>query len=465
MKRCAECGLVASDETPACVGCRGQAFVAEPARLVDGRYAIEGELGAGSMGRVYLARDVGLDRQVALKRIAPGAAGEATEARFRREAAALARIRNEHVVQVYSFGPHGDSYYFAMEYVRGRNLEAIIEEHAAHGSHVPLARALTILAQVAEGLSAAHGAGVVHCDVKPANIVIEEHTGRPVLVDFGLAYRERASSSPGGVTMGTPAYMAPEQGPLAEVGARVTGAVDVYSFGCTAFDLLTNRPPFVAQSVIELLRQHAHVDPPRLSSFRPELGPLDPVIARALAKRPELRFRDFAELREALLKDGAAWMGALAPESPVERTEPFSAVDVLVVDDDEAFRRFAARAAQLALYRTAVRVTSVGSGEEAIAAARERRPHLVLLDYDMPRVDGVSTLSALRALPGGTDARVIVVSARAGAEERWKFGVLGVSDFVQKPVSLPALVDVLSTIAARNAWVGLAGGAGRESEG
>ena len=259
--------------------------------------------------------------------------------------------------------------------------------------------------------------------------------------------------------------MAPEQGPLASDESGVTGAADIYAFGCTAFDLLVNRPPFIADAIVELLRQHAHVDPPRLSSFRSELGPLNPVIARAMAKRPELRFPSFAALGEALEEAGAAWLTAPTHDSGIRATSPATIVSILVVDDDDDFRRFAARAAQLAFYRTPVRVRSVRSGKEAIDAAREDAPQLVLLDYDMPGVDGVATLSGLRALPGGTRARVIVVSARAGAEERWKFGVLGVGDFIEKPVQLPALVETLARIAERSGWLDAMASEASESNG
>jgi len=163
---------------------------------------VEAQLGKGAMGVVLRVRDIGLDRDVALKLIAPPFIADPSAAtRFRREAAALAAIRNEHVVQVYSFGPHEGSFFFAMEYVRGPTLEALMRQHADHGAFVPLHRALTILLQVASGLDAAHHAGIVHRDVKPSNIVIEEHTGRPVLVDFGLAHRGRLEASE---VVGTP---------------------------------------------------------------------------------------------------------------------------------------------------------------------------------------------------------------------------------------------------------------------
>jgi serine/threonine-protein kinase len=398
------------------------------------------------MGVVLLARDVALDREVAVKLIAPGPADRAEAgARFRREAASIAAIRHNHVVQVYSFGAHDGSWFFAMEYVRGPSLESVLADHQRHGAFVPLHRALTVLLQVARGLAAAHASGIVHRDVKPANIVIEERTGRPVLVDFGLAFRLRPDGEDV-IHGGTPAYMAPEQAGSLDISP----ATDVYGLACTAFDVLANRPPFDGETLMALFLQHSTASPPRLSSLRPELAPLDPVFARALAKQPTLRYASCGEMADALELAAAPWLVRPAAPDAGEETSNAEgpAVSVLVVDDDEDFRRFAARAAQLAFFRAPLRVTSVGSGAGALESAKRRLPSLVILDYDMPGLDGIATLSSLRALPGGTSARVLVVSAKAGAEERWKFGVLGVSDFLQKPVTLQALVDTIARAGA-----------------
>ncbi len=453
---CAICGGPLEDPGLLCASCSGTPGDRGAAQLVDGRYAIIGELGSGAMGVVYLARDVGLGRDVALKLIAPRAlAAPGAAGRFRDEAAALASIRNDNIVSVYAFGPHDGSLFFAMEYVAGRTLEELIVEHARHGSTIPVHRALTLLTQVARGLAAVHARGLVHRDVKPANIVVEDGTARPVLVDFGLALRD-APDAPEAERGGTPAYMAPEQGPLALPSTRVTLASDVYSLGCTAFELLTGRQPFLGDSIDDLLRQHAEAPPPLLSAIRPELASLSGVIARCLAKRPELRFESCALLADALEEAGAAWLEVFRGASTMDlaRTGSFpaaepTAVRVLVIDDDDAFRRFATRAAQLAFYRTPVKVVSVASGEEAVREARRAPPHLVLLDYDMPGLDGVMTLSALRALPEGAAARVIVLSASAGSEQRWRFGAMGVSHFVSKPVPFEQLVEGLASVAQR----------------
>jgi serine/threonine-protein kinase len=416
------------------------------------------------MGIVYLAHDIDLAREVALKIVLQTQPneGDVSDA-LRREAAALASIRHENVVQVYGFGPHQSGYFIAMEHVRGRSLDHLIASFAAHGGFLPLHRALTILVQIAGGLDAAHAKGLIHRDVKPGNIVIETQTGRPVLIDFGLALR-LAQDDPGDGS-GTPLYRAPEQ--AIHRKERLGPGADVYALACTAFELLVNRPPFMADTVEELTRLHVLAPPPRLSSLRPELAALDDVMARALAKRPDWRFGTVLELRDAFAIAGSDW---IAPSTQLPTTTPppastvtvfdrpdtvleRPALRVLVVDDDDDFRKLSGRAVQLALFDLPLRLAAVASGADALASARRRPPQLVVLDYDMPGLDGLETLSRLRAQPHGTDARVVVVSGRVGDGERYQFELLGVEDFVRKPVQLPELVHALDAIARRNGWI------------
>ena len=160
----------------------------EPGSEVEGRYRIVERLAAGSMGVVFRAEDIWLDRPVAIKVVDQTFAADELAARsFQQEARSLAQIRHENVVHVYTFGRHEGSFYIAMEYVDGPTLDAIIESHAERGETVELGRALRILHAIGRGLSAVHDRKLVHRDVKPANVVIETDSGRPVLVDFGLA--------------------------------------------------------------------------------------------------------------------------------------------------------------------------------------------------------------------------------------------------------------------------------------
>jgi serine/threonine-protein kinase len=463
MIRCARCNLAVPEGAAKCIRC-GEVVGEEgtPPVLIDGRYAVETEVGKGSMGVVYKGRDTGLGRTVALKVIAPELARNSTFVeRFRREATALASIRNDHVVQIYAMGMHEGAYFYAMEFIEGRNLEAIIREHSEHGTHVPTYRALTILRQVAQGLAAVHATGIIHRDVKPANIVIEDRTGRPVLLDFGLARpvlsRDALRAT---AAAGSPPYMAPEQIAPDPDNEQISARTDVYALGCTAFELLTGAPPFESEGIYAVLHRHLHEPPPRVSQRRPDLSMLDEVLARALAKDPLQRYESCTAFADALDDATMRWKTAhptLPPPPDAGSVAPFflpprserPALRVLVVDDDPIFCKVAARAAQLALPDHKVEVTETSSGVKALAACVRAPPHLVVLDYDMPGPNGIDTLSELRALPGAAQATVLVVSASVGAMERWRFSVLGVKDFLAKPVTLRDLVDTIARLTQR----------------
>ena len=423
------------------------------ALMVDERYRIEAELGRGAMGVVYRATEVWLERPVALKLIAPALVGDASVAmRFRREAKALASIRSLHVVQLYAFGHHEASYFFAMEYVRGRSLKEILAEHRAHGDTIPVHRAVTILRQIAEGISAVHAAGIVHRDVKPSNIIIEEDTGRPVLVDFGLAAPGDDATT--ALAMGTPLYMAPEQTMLTESKLPITPRTDVYSLGCTAFEMLAGRPPFPGGDTMELMRMHARLTAPLLSSFRPDCAAFDKVLARALAKDPAQRYESCVDLANDLVAVGTRWrtghLTSRPPPMPFDKNAPLR---VLIVDSDAAFAKFAAQAVHNAFFPfnkdLRVQISAAGSGDEAIELAEVEPPDLVLLDYDLPGLDGVDLLSQLRSLPDCARARIVVRSRLIQEEERWRFSVLGVRDFVAKPTMFLTLVRGLQKVAER----------------
>jgi len=267
-----------------------------PGTTVSG-YRVEALIGRGGMGAVYRATEEGLGRSVALKVIAPElAADERFRERFLGESRIAASLDHPHVVPIYQAGEEGGLLYLAMRYVEGYDLAALL---AREGTLEPR-RCLELLAQVAEALDAAHERGLVHRDVKPANVLIAEAAGREhcYLGDFGLTKRTGSLSgvSVAGDVVGTLEYVAPEQ----ITGEALDERSDVYSLGCVLYECLTGQAPFPRATDVALLWAHVHEEPAPPSKVRPELPrELDPVLTRALAKEPARRYRSAGELLAA----------------------------------------------------------------------------------------------------------------------------------------------------------------------
>ena len=266
-------------------------------------YRLEARVGAGGMAVVYRARDERLGRLVALKVLAPGlAADEEFRRRFIAESRAAAAVDDPHIIPVYEAGEADGVLFIAMRFVPGSDLRAVL---AREGSLEPAA-VTEVISPVAAALDAAHRAGLVHRDVKPANILVDERPDRAphvYLSDFGVS--KGAMSSVGmtasGMFLGTAEYAAPEQ----IQGLAVDGRTDQYALACVAYQLLTGVTPFQRDQGMAVLFAHMSEPPPSLTSRRPDLpGAADQVLARALAKVPEKRYgscREFADaLRDAL---------------------------------------------------------------------------------------------------------------------------------------------------------------------
>jgi len=259
-------------------------------------YEIMRLVGVGGMAAVYQARDVQLGRVVALK-LPTG--DEAAVVRFVREARAVAAVDHPHIIPVYAAGEAPDgTQYIAMRFVPGGTLAGVI---AASGVLTPR-RAAGFISPVASALDAAHGAGLVHRDVKPGNILVDTRRGgpeHPYLTDFGIV---RAMLSAGTLTLagqflGTPDYAAPEQAG----GQAVDGRADQYALACVAFEALTGTVPFKRDLPVAVLYAHASLRPPRPTSIRDDLPPgVDDVILRALAKNPDHRYPTCADFGDAL---------------------------------------------------------------------------------------------------------------------------------------------------------------------
>lgn len=261
-----------------------------------GRYEVQQEVGSGGMARVYRAFDTQLQRTVALKVMASQLEADPEFARrFQREAVLAANLRHPSIVTVYDVGEHEGLRYIAMEFIQGKSLHMILRERGALG----LGYAVSVLKPLGDALDYAHAQGAVHRDVKPHNVLIDTD-GRVMLADFGIAQppnAEREGLTRTGIFMGTPEYISPEQ---AE-GRRVGGQSDLYSLAIVAYEIVTGRVPFSGNTP-QLILAHVQKTPPMPSSLAPHLPEeLNRVLARALAKQPNARFKRGAGLVEALM--------------------------------------------------------------------------------------------------------------------------------------------------------------------
>ena len=273
-----------------------------------GQYEVLELIGEGAMGSVYRAYHAQLDRTGAVKVMHAISPDRDSIARFRHEAQAIARMRHPNILNVFDFGEYEGTPYMIVEFVPGGNLAGRMNDGL-----LPWGTVMRFLHGIAAGLDYAHAQGIVHRDVKPANVLLEKDETL-VLADFGLAKLLQGSSlqSLTGVTTGTPAYMAPEQ----VTGHEVGPAADRYSLATIAYEMLTGSIPFEGQGVIELLYAHVHSEPARPSSLNPQLNEkVDAVILRGLAKDPGSRWATCEQFVNALGKA----LGAKATAG-IERT-------------------------------------------------------------------------------------------------------------------------------------------------
>ncbi|HTR21679.1 MAG TPA: serine/threonine-protein kinase [Gemmatimonadales bacterium] len=252
-------------------------------QLLAGRYSIERELGRGGMGIVLLARDVALDRLVAIK-LLPSHYAASAEARdrFLREARTAAGLSHPNIVPIHAVEQHGDLVFFVMGFVDGETLR----ERVARTGPLPPRLATKVMQEVAWALAYAHQRGVIHRDIKPDNIMIERATDRALVTDFGIAVGGRAGGAGAGEVIGTAQYMSPEQA----CGEAVDARSDLYSLGATVFFALTGQPPFEAANLPAVLVQQVSRPAPLVQAIRPEVpARLGDLIDRCLQKDPAAR--------------------------------------------------------------------------------------------------------------------------------------------------------------------------------
>lgn len=288
----------------------------ESGRVLGGRYELLHRLGRGGMADVFRAFDRVLERRVAVKVLsADRAEDESLFERFRREARTSASLNHPNVVSVYDTGIDDDVHFIVMELVEGPSLVELLQGEGP----LEAARAVEILRPVAGALAAAHSQGLVHRDVKPANILFDR-AGTPKVSDFGIARVVSAVTQTTSV-YGSALYIAPEQAR----GATVDGRADIYALGCVLYELLTGRPPFVADTPLAVVYQHLHASPESPSRLRPGIPPaLDAVVLRTLAKDPDDRYAHMDELRADLERLAAGMPPVAASDGELDRTRPLT---------------------------------------------------------------------------------------------------------------------------------------------
>jgi serine/threonine protein kinase len=288
-------------------------------RILGGRYRLSSLLGVGGMARVYLASDRVLERQVAVKVLTPPYGQDPVFVeRFQREARSAAGLSHPNVVAVFDSGSDADQHYLVMEYVAGPSLAQLLHRQ---GRLAPR-RAVELAIQVCAALAAAHAQGLVHRDVKPANVLVGPD-GRVKVTDFGIAKAAAATTLTGtGTVLGTAAYLSPEQAQGRPVDARS----DLYSLGCVLYELLCGTPPFGSGAdspAVAVASRHLHQPPEPPSARNSQVdAALDAVVLTALAKDPAQRFQSAIELQAALEQVLAGETVAAGPGQPAAAAVP-----------------------------------------------------------------------------------------------------------------------------------------------
>ncbi len=464
-----------------------------------GKYEVQGILGRGGMGTVYKAFDPAIHRQVAIKTITKSALDPSelqyAIARFRHEAQAVGRLTHPRIAAIYDYGEDVDLAFIVMELVNGKSLY----EHLQNKAKFDLAEIGEIVRQLLDGLGYAHAQGVVHRDVKPSNILINDD-GRIKISDFGIAHLDSSSLTQVGEIMGSPGYMSPEQFTGEEPDART----DIYSAGVIAYELLAGRKPFTGSNV-EIMRQVIGERPVNPSEFNPRISvQLDWATHKALAKKREDRFQTSREFALAFVQGIAASLRtAKAAEEEKDRDVPTQRLDpklvsaarvisglqaaktaepaaasapavaptfdtggkkarLLFVDDEERILN-----ALRSVFRNQYSVFTAGSGPEAMEFLKRFRPHVVISDQRMPEMAGVELLRQVRdiaphtvriLLTGYSDLASIVGSINDGEVFRfiskpWNNAdiqktigeaaaiALELADMASSPVIVPDRVD------------------------
>jgi serine/threonine-protein kinase len=428
--------------------------MSDPAKI--GKYLIQGHLGTGGMGVVYKGWDPAIARAVAIKGLQKETISDDDAdfviGRFRQEAQAVGRLVHPRIVQIYDYLEDEKAAYIIMELVHGQTLA----QHIAQGRQFELHEIGQIISQILDGMGYAHQHGVVHRDMKPANILVNLD-GRIKISDFGVARVDSSTMTQVGDVLGTPSYMSPEQIKSEEVGAPA----DIYSIGVIAYELLTGKRPFIELSLSALMRKVVHEMPAPASSLNSKLSPyINEVLSKALAKNPDDRYTLASEFSEAFkeairisieMNTGAPVSAALdvsrlfdsakllsgadasgqhkvavaeeASDSALSLDESIKKARILIVDDEERILN-----ALKSLFRHRYHVFTTTDGNKALDFLTRYQMHVVISDQRMPIMPGVELLRRSREisphsvrilLTGYSDLAAIVGSVNEGEVYRF----------------------------------------------
>ncbi len=274
-------------------------LMSENDMILNGRYQLLERVGSGGMARVYKAQDKALGRIVAVKMLHESMTGDAGFLqRFQREAHAAANLTHPNIVTVHDIGQDDDRYYIVMEFVEGRTLKQMIRRYNGNGGPMPISRALDLTIQVCAGIGYAHRANLVHCDVKPQNVLVTRDD-RVKVADFGIAraISEATAQQQASQVWGTPQYLSPEQA----AGEPATPASDVYAIGIILFELLSGHLPFTADTPTAMALKHLQETPPHIADINPAVPvQLEQIVQKILAKEPSGRYRTAGQLGRIL---------------------------------------------------------------------------------------------------------------------------------------------------------------------
>ena len=360
-----------------------------------GNYRLIEKLGAGGMGEVWRAEDRKLLRHVAIKILPAQLAADADwKERFLREARTVAQLNHPNIATIHGIDEHGDTLFIAMELIQGEPLSALI----ARGPVAP-ADAVRIAARVADGLGEAHEKGIIHRDIKPDNILVSPKLVK--ILDFGIAKQIGGTADPGltegGMVMGTPHYMSPEQA----LGRGVDARTDIFSLGTVLYEMLTGTKPFTGDAATQVLLQIVMHEPRDIEVAAPAVTPaLAKIVRRCMSKQAADRYPTCAELRAALSDTPANRL--TPPVRPAPQPQPQSQPQpqpqqsrprrALVADDDPATRYLLGSVLQ----RHQIAYDEAANGADAVKFLKTNDYALVFLDLLMPRVDGWGVIDFLR---------------------------------------------------------------------